>query len=158
MRICCDVIRRSRGWLAALLFMLPVFGAATIKTQLASGASAVHDAVADYLDQIADRVTQQPSYAQFVAATAAKKDKRAARLRVLVKITVTLGGKLDYVEIERSSGDPAVDQSALELVRQAQPFGELPPVLLDRGWLVFILPLPLPNSSSGENYQPTTRR
>ena len=127
-------MNRTRVWLAALLLLLSAFGATTLRTQVVAATPSSQEAVVDYLDQIAQRVAQQPGYQKLI---------RGAHRRVLVKITVTAGGKLDDVTIDLSSGDRAFDKSVLALVRQAQPFGELPRVLVDKGWLVFILTIPI---------------
>jgi TonB family protein len=132
------------------MLMLCAFDGAVARAEHPAATAAGREAVQVYLDQIARRVAQQRGYEQLVAVAGVtasskkKKKKRAEELRVLVKITVTTGGRLDYVEIERSSGDLGFDESAMELVRQAQPFGELPEALVRRGWFVFVMALPLP--------------
>ena len=139
-----DSMNCTRAWLTASLLMLFAFGAVTIMTQIVKATPSSQDEVVNYLDQIAQRVEQQPGYQQLVSIATAKKSARQKHLRTLVTITVTTGGRLRDATVNLSSGDRAFDQSALALVRRAQPFGELPPVLTKRGQLVFVLPVPLP--------------
>ena len=131
-----------------LTVILSVLGMIIAIPQVAAAPSS-QEAVVDYLDQIARRVEQQPGYPQLIAASIVKKNKRITYLRTLVKVAVTSGGYLNDVSVDLSSGDHAFDQSVLELVRQAQPFGEMPPVLVEQGRLVFILSVPIPSFTPG---------
>ena len=101
---------------------------------LAEG-SGERDVVLAYIDHVARRVAQQPGYAPLVGGT---------RLHVRLKLTIVAGGQLRDAAIDLSSGDAGFDQAALALVRDAQPFGALPPTLAEHGRLVFVLSVPLP--------------
>ncbi len=128
-------LRGTIGYISALLLFALCCGPAEGRTEAADAAPAHTDAVAAYLDQIADRVVQQPGYQELI---------REKGRRVLLQVIVKTGGQLDYVMVDHSSGSSAFDTLAMALVRQAQPFGELPNVLSNKGWFAFILSMPLP--------------
>jgi TonB family protein len=68
-------------------------------------------------------------YVEKVEATA-KSDYQAAIRGLSVKLQLTTGiasdGRVESIEISRSSGIPAVDQAAIQIVRKAAPFGPFP--------------------------------
>jgi periplasmic protein TonB len=47
----------------------------------------------------------------------------------LIRVSIGADGHLDLAEIERSSGDPELDQAALTILKLASPFDPLPPEL-----------------------------
>ncbi len=120
-------MRRTRVWLLSILLAMSACRAVPAQAE---------DAVAAYVDQIAQRIAQQPGYQELIGGK--------QRLRAFLQIAVTTGGQLDYVAVDLSSGDSKFDQAAMALVYQTQSFGELPHALVEQSWFVFILSIPLP--------------
>jgi protein TonB len=73
---------------------------------------------------------------QYLAAVHKKVARIAPKSRekreVTVAVDIESSGHLSALRIEKSSGDPAVDESALRAVVAASPFGALPAELRPR--------------------------
>jgi protein TonB len=48
-------------------------------------------------------------------------------------------GNIAALTLEQSSGNPALDEAALQIVRRSAPFGPVPPALLDRNKQIMLL-------------------
>jgi protein TonB len=55
--------------------------------------------------------------------------RRAAKASPVIEVGIAASGKLDRALIQRSSGDPELDQAALQIVKLASPFDPFPPEL-----------------------------
>jgi periplasmic protein TonB len=55
--------------------------------------------------------------------------KAGTRASPVIEVGIAASGKLDRALIQRSSGDPELDQAALQIVKLASPFDPFPPEL-----------------------------
>lgn len=69
---------------------------------------------------------------------AARRDR--LRGEVLIRFTVLASGSIDGVRVARSSGSPVLDKAALDTVRRAAPFPDIPPAAGRSSW-AFSVPL-----------------
>ena len=57
---------------------------------------------------------------------AKKRVRVAARGTVIVSFTITANGSVTNLRVRKSSGKPAIDEGALDIVRRASPFPDIP--------------------------------
>ena len=100
-------------------------GASAVTTAPPPGASSDIASVAQY------RIVLMSAARRFVRAPDAGA-AQGAEGRVDVRLSIAADGSLARTEVARSSGDAALDELAVEILRSAKPHAPVPPALLAR--------------------------